>query len=67
MVDLLPEIDGVDFDRAWANRIESVIDLETGLKAFFISGTDLVAAKLAAGRPQDIADVAAIRKVSEGG
>ena len=67
MVDLLPEIDGVDFDRAWANRIESVIDLETGLKAFFISGPDLVAAKLAAGRPQDIADVAAIRKVSEGG
>jgi hypothetical protein len=67
MVDLLPEIDGVDFDRAWANRTESVIDLETGLKTFFISGPDLVAAKLAAGRPQDIADVAAIRKVSEGG
>ena len=67
MVDLLPEIDGVDFDRAWKNRVEAVIDLETGLKASFISGPDLVAAKLAAGRPQDIADVAALRKVSEGG
>jgi uncharacterized nucleotidyltransferase DUF6036 len=67
MVDLLPEIDGVDFDRAWKNRVESVIDLETGLRASFISGPDLVAAKLAAGRPQDIADVAALRKASGGG
>jgi hypothetical protein len=40
MVDILPEIDGVDFDRAWGNRVESVIDLETGLKAYFISGPD---------------------------
>ena len=67
MVDLLPEIDGVDFDRAWKNRVEAVIDLATGLRASFISGPDLVAAKLAAGRPQDIADVAALRKVFEGG
>jgi uncharacterized nucleotidyltransferase DUF6036 len=65
MVDLLPEIDGVDFQRAWENRVESVIDIETGLKASFISGPDLIAAKLAAGRPQDIADVDALRKASE--
>ena len=65
MVDILPEIDGVDFDRAWENRVESVIDLESGLKAYFISSPDLVAAKLAAGRPQDLADVAAIRKAAE--
>jgi hypothetical protein len=52
MVDLLPAIDGVDFDRAWKNRVEAIIDLESGLKANFISGPDLVAAKLAAGRPQ---------------
>ena len=66
MVDILPEIEGIDFDRAWGKRIESVIDLESGLTAFFISRPDLVAAKLAAGRPQDIADVAALHKVSEG-
>jgi len=42
-----------------------VVDAKTGLKAFFISSADLVAAKLAAGRPQDLADVEAIRKAIE--
>jgi hypothetical protein len=60
--DILPDIPGVDFDAAWARRVETVIDPTSGLKANFISADDLVAAKLAAGRPQDIADVDAIRK-----
>jgi hypothetical protein len=66
IVDILPEIKGVDFDRAWQNRVETVIDGQSGLTAFFISSEDLIAAKLAAGRPQDIADVAALRKAAEG-
>ena len=61
MVDILPEISGVDFDRAWQRRVEAVI----GLTASFISSEDLIASKLAAGRPQDIADVAALRKTAE--
>ncbi len=65
MVDILPEIAGVDFDRAWQNRVESVIDPQSGLTAPFISSEDLIAAKLAAGRPQDIADAAALRQASE--
>ena len=65
MVDLLPEIGGVDFDRAWQRRVEAVIDTTSGLTASFISSEDLIAAKLAAGRPQDIADVAALRKAAE--
>jgi hypothetical protein len=65
MVDILPEIDGIDFDTAWTNRITAIIDRESGLAAFFISSDDLVKAKLASGRPQDIADVAAIRKATE--
>jgi len=60
--DILPDIPGVDFDSAWERRVETVIDPESGLKASFISADDLIAAKLAAGRPQDIADVDAIRK-----
>ncbi len=64
IVDILPEIAGVDFDRAWQNRVEAVIDPQTGLTASFISNEDLIAAKLAAGRPQDIADVAALRQAS---
>lgn len=63
--DILPDIPGVDFDAAWKRRVESVIDPASGLKANFISADDLIAAKLAAGRPQDIADVEAIRKAAE--
>lgn len=65
MVDILPEISGVDFDPAWQRRVEAVIDPASGLTAFFISSEDLIAAKLAAARPQDIADVAALRKAAE--
>ena len=64
-VDILTEIPGVDFDAAWERRVETVIDPTSGLKANFISADDLVAAKLAAGRPQDIADADAIRRATE--
>jgi hypothetical protein len=63
-VDILTEIPGIDFDPAWQRRVEGVIDPATGLKASFISRDDLVAAKLATGRPQDLADVDAIRKAA---
>jgi len=63
--DILPGIPGVDFDAAWDRRIETTVDPETGLKAFFISRDDLISAKLAAGRPPDLADVDAIRKAAE--
>jgi len=64
-VDLLTAIAGVEFDAAWPRRVEAVIDPANGLKANFISRTDLMAAKLASGRPQDLADVDAIRKAEE--
>ena len=60
--DILPDLPGVDFDAAWERRVEGVIDAESGLKAFFISKDDLIAAKLASGRPQDLADASAIQK-----
>jgi hypothetical protein len=63
--DILPEIQGIEFDAAWERRVEGVIDPESGTKAFFISAPDLIASKLAAGRPQDIADADAIRKAAE--
>jgi hypothetical protein len=64
-VDILSEIQGVDFDSAWQRRIEGVIDTATGLTAHFISGGDLLSARLTAGRPRDIADADAIRKAAE--
>jgi hypothetical protein len=64
-IDVLPGIDGVDFDAAWEKRVEGIIDPPSGLTAFFISGSDLMAAKIASGRPQDLADVDALRKAAE--
>lgn len=63
--DILPSIPGVDFGAAWEKRVETVIDPATGLKANFISAEDLITAKQASGRPQDLADVDAIRKAAE--
>ncbi|HEY1933644.1 MAG TPA: DUF6036 family nucleotidyltransferase [Acetobacteraceae bacterium] len=63
-VDILTEIPGVAFDAAWKRRVEGVIDPTSGLKANFISADDLIAAKLAAGRPQDLADVDAVRNAA---
>jgi len=63
--DILPDIPGVDFESTWERRVECVIDPQSGLKAFFISAPDLIAAKLAAGRPQDIADAEPIRQAAE--
>ncbi|HLW89841.1 MAG TPA: DUF6036 family nucleotidyltransferase [Roseiarcus sp.] len=62
MVDIMPEISGVDFEDAWSRRIEAVIDPGAGLTAPIISEADLIAAKVAAARPQDLADVDAINK-----
>jgi hypothetical protein len=64
-IDILPSIDGVEFDGAWEKRIEGVIDPHSGLTAYFISAADLVTAKIAAGRLQDLADVEALRNAKE--
>jgi hypothetical protein len=64
-VDILTVIPGVEFDAAWPRRVEVVFDAETNLRAKFISREDLLAAKRAAGRRQDLADVEAIEKAEE--
>jgi hypothetical protein len=63
--DILPDIPGVDFEESWERRVEGVIEPKSGLKAYFISASDLIASKLAAGRPQDIADAESIRMAAE--
>ena len=62
MVDILPEISGVDFDAAWEKRVEA--EISKGLKVLFIDTDSLLASKLAAGRPEDLADVAALQRAA---
>jgi len=61
-VDIMPSVDGVDFDQAWERRVEGIIDPKDGLTAHFISKANLITAKIAAGRLRDLADVEEIRE-----
>lgn len=65
MIKIFSQISGVEFDQAWERRTEEMIDPSNGATAWFISAEDFIADKLAAARPQDIADAAAVRRASE--
>lgn len=60
-IDIFTEIPGVRFEACWPRRLEVPLD-PSGLSASFISAEDLVAAKIASGREQDIADAHAVRR-----
>jgi hypothetical protein len=64
-VDFMTAIPGVEVDAAWPRRLEEVVDEAGNLRASFISREDLIAAKLASGRPRDLADVDEVRKATE--
>ncbi len=53
-IDILTSISGVDFDSAWAGRIESTMDEQPVL---IIGWNELLRNKKVAGRPKDLADV----------
>ena len=58
-VDILMGRPGVAFKEAWKRRVEVDFD---GLTVPFISRQDLIKAKQAAGRPQDLIDLQALRR-----
>lgn len=58
-VDILMSIPGVDFQTAWERRETQSVD---GVNMHFIAKTDLIAAKKAAGRPQDLVDVGVLEQ-----
>jgi hypothetical protein len=59
-IDILTQIDGVAFRGAWARRVHARLDQRRRVP--IIGREDLLAAKLAAGGPQDLADAAAIQE-----
>lgn len=58
-IDILTSITGVDFDQAWENKIEIQVN---ELSVFCIGKQELIQNKNLLARPQDLADVAALRK-----
>lgn len=59
-IDILTEISGVDFDRARASRVVSVVG---GLELPFLGRDALIANKRAAGRPKDLVDADALERL----
>lgn len=58
-IDLINEIDGVSFNEAWENKIES----NYGLRSIFVIGkADLIKNKKASGREQDLLDARNLEK-----
>ncbi len=57
-IDIITTIDGVTFDEAWTNRVETSYG---DLSVSYIGREDLIANKEAAGRPQDLLDVRYLR------
>lgn len=57
-IDLLTSMKGVTFEEAWERRVEDLFGQE---KVAFINKSELIRNKEAVGRPQDLADVAALR------
>ena len=60
-IDILTKIEGLTFDEAWPNRIEA--DFSADVRCPVIGLADILKNKRAAGRPQDLADVAALEKI----
>lgn len=59
-IDVLTEVSGLTFDEAWASRV--AVDMD-GRTVHFIGRDAFLKNKEAAGRPQDIADVARLRRI----
>jgi len=60
-VDVMMSIPGVDFEGAWERR--DVLELD-GLEIPFICRSDLIRAKRAGGRPQDLLDAAELEEAA---
>jgi hypothetical protein len=58
-IDILMSIPGLKFDEAWTRRVEADFD---GVPVLFISRADLIASKLASGRPQDLIDADSLKQ-----
>lgn len=62
MIDIFPEISGVNFDAAWERRVD--VEIGADLQVPFIDAESLIAAKLTSGRLEDLADVEALRQAT---
>jgi predicted nucleotidyltransferase len=61
-IDILNEIDGVDFKEAYSSKL--IIDVD-GMKINYIGLDDLIKNKTSSGRQQDLTDVNSLKKLKK--
>lgn len=61
-IDLLVDVDGVDFNSCFERKIDAELD---GIKVCFLSLQDLITAKKSMGRLQDLADAEQLEKINK--
>ena len=61
-IDILTQIEGISFDAAWPNRLDA--EFGDGVRCPVIGLADIITNKRAAGRPQDLADVAVLERIA---
>ncbi len=59
-IDFLTTIPGIDFDSSWSNH---VVSDEQDFPIYYLGKADLIRAKQAAGRLQDLADIEELQRV----
>jgi len=59
-IDIIMEIAGVEFSDAWKNRVDSTYD---NVPIHILGKSDLIKAKKATGRPQDLIDIERLEKI----
>ena len=62
-VDVMMGIDGLEFSTAWKHRVRTTYG---GVAVNVLGRSDLIQAKLASGRPQDLLDVARLQQRPKG-
>lgn len=60
-IDLLTGLSGITWEEAWRDRVQGQLD---GIPVPFLSKEIYIQNKLASGRPQDIADVSRLQRIS---
>ena len=63
-IELFTSVAELDFEHCWARRVEVDTD---GVPVAFMDRDSLIASKLFAGRPQDLADVEQLRRATRDG
>lgn len=60
-IDIMTSITAITWDKVWENKVGGLYD---DIPVFFLGRSEFIANKQASGRPQDLADVAALESES---